>query len=508
MGILFKRLTTFFSTWPLYVLLLPIFFIANIYTRYGKFLETNTAVRCFLLVFCSVLILYLLINLLYKNKAKAGVLTLITAGSVLYFGDIKNAVGKISFIDFIGRYTFFLPLFLLILIFIFFRLRKKNIKPEITLLLNTLLVIYIAIEIGKWISLNQQPDISLPSTYNSATSLKQNDSIPQKPNIIYIVPDCYPSLQYQKEILGKNSYYLDSSLKRMGFFVIEDGKSNANRTPFSMAATFQMEYPAWLTSNTTDNPHAYNKAVSLVKNASIFQILTQYSYRFFNLSNLDIADEPALKKSSFLTMPTEYLIFYNTLPHCLQRELLWRYNPLLGITEEKRIIRNKSLLGYQKNYTQKLYDSIKALPLDKKERQPAFVYAHLLMPHFPYFFDSSGNANPDKIIFGTQMVRNKTNFKNYIGYTDLKLTALLQSLLDKFGSNSIIILQSDHGIADLDSKRKEDAFSNYSAFYFPDGDYKMLYRGMSNINTFRIVLNKYFGQQLPMLKDYSIYVDK
>ncbi|MEK7225221.1 MAG: hypothetical protein AAB221_06025, partial [Bacteroidota bacterium] len=71
--------------------------------------------------------------------------------------------------------------------------------------------------------------------------------------------------------------------------------------------------------------------------------------------------------------------------------------------------------------------------------------------------------------------------------------------------NDIIILQSDHSIADMDWSRKNDAFKNYSAFYFPDRDYRQLYPGMSNVNTFRIILNKYFGQQLPLLPDKSFY---
>ena len=106
------------------------------------------------------------------------------------------------------------------------------------------------------------------------------------------------------------------------------------------------------------------------------------------------------------------------------------------------------------------------------------------------------------------MITDKVNFKEYISYSDLKIAGIIKSLIAKYGSNTIIIVQSDHGLLDLDPSRTQDAFRNYSAFYFPDKNYSQLYRGMSNINTFRIVLNKYFDQQLPLLKDSSIYTNK
>jgi hypothetical protein len=488
--------------------LFPFFFIANTYTNYGKLLDTNITLLCLLVTFISMAMLYLLLYLNYKDRAKSGLLTLFTGIMFLYFGDIKNGLSQVPIVNFISRYTFFLPFFFLLLFFIFYWVRKKKVSPKITLLLNLLLLIYLTIEGFKWISYNQKNDIALPASYKPPVLLRPGSDTTKMPNIIYIVPDCYPSIPYQKEMLGKVNYYFDSSLKGMGFFVIDDARSNTNRTAFSIATTFQMNYPAWLDSNTKENAHVYNKAVHLVKNAAFLKILLQYNYRLYNLSNFDFADKPALKKFNFLSTPAQYLIFYNSLIQSLQREVLWRFSPSLGMTEENKVTRNKKLLGYVKNYNQQLADSLTNLPNLTNGPSPVFVYAHLLLPHFPYFFDSIGNTNPDKEIYGNKMINDKVKFKEYIGYADRKLTGIITSLITKYGTNSVIIIQSDHGLLDLDLTRKQDAFRNYSAFYFPDRNYSMLYRGMSNVNTFRIILNKYFGQQLPILKDSSIYTNK
>jgi hypothetical protein len=74
----------------------------------------------------------------------------------------------------------------------------------------------------------------------------------------------------------------------------------------------------------------------------------------------------------------------------------------------------------------------------------------------------------------------------------------------------LIILQSDHGFTDFEGGPSKPAlfFKNYSAFYFPDKNYSSLYDTMSNINTFPVIFNKYFGMNIPLQKDTSVFVIK
>ena len=73
---------------------------------------------------------------------------------------------------------------------------------------------------------------------------------------------------------------------------------------------------------------------------------------------------------------------------------------------------------------------------------------------------------------------------------------------------SIIIIQSDHGSAfgvNFQDPTDDDAFqklSNLSAIYFPDEKHReMLTDDRTNVNTFRIVFNSYFGSDYEMLED-------
>jgi hypothetical protein len=104
------------------------------------------------------------------------------------------------------------------------------------------------------------------------------------------------------------------------------------------------------------------------------------------------------------------------------------------------------------------------------------------------------------------MITSRERFANYIGYTNKKLLQVVDSLKAHHNGKAIILIQSDHGLNDIAGSWKTDAFRNYGAFYFPNQDYRLLYDSMSNVNTFRVLFNTYFGQRLPLLKDTSYYI--
>jgi hypothetical protein len=244
----------------------------------------------------------------------------------------------------------------------------------------------------------------------------------------------------------------------------------------------------------------------MVKNALVFNWLEKNSYDLYNLSVFDITDHPSVKKERFLSTTGTEIIFYNTLYKCLRRDVIPALFPYLReefiLTQQQN---NQVLLGGFKKYNEQMLDSLANLASRNDRLASSFVYAHLEMPHFPYFFDSSGHAYPEKVVFGPEMIRNKERFKNYIGYTNRRLGALADNLLSSTNGKAIIIIQSDHGLNDIPGSKKNDAFRNYTAIYFPDRDYRLLPDTMSNVNTFRIIFNKYFGQRLPLLPDSTIY---
>ena len=95
-------------------------------------------------------------------------------------------------------------------------------------------------------------------------------------------------------------------------------------------------------------------------------------------------------------------------------------------------------------------------------------------------------------------------FISYLNYTNKKIALLLNDLLSKTNNNSVIIIQGDHGYRGFARADIGNHFKNLSAIFFPDHNYGLLYSTMTNVNTFRVLLNKYFFAKLPMLSDSTI----
>jgi hypothetical protein len=72
--------------------------------------------------------------------------------------------------------------------------------------------------------------------------------------------------------------------------------------------------------------------------------------------------------------------------------------------------------------------------------------------------------------------------------------------------SAVIIVEGDHGFRYYTKPGQEFMYQNMNAVYFPDKDYRTLYDSLSPVNTFRIVLNKYFKAGYPMLIDKRMYI--
>jgi hypothetical protein len=345
----------------------------------------------------------------------------------------------------------------------------------------------------------------IPST--EQINFAQNGKPSVYPDIYYIVLDGYPSTLFQKEKTGILVNQLDIDLKQNGFHLLSNSRSNYNYTAFSSESVIKMNYLEGVHNYAMPEPEHYSNTVIGIKSAQIFKLLEKKGYEIFNYSIFDLPRRPSISKEKLFFVTTPGIIFRHTLWNRIKWEVLPAIFPsfvkILESSQRTDFRKNKNKL---KQFNQVVFDSLSQI-IATENIKPKFVYAHLEMPHSPYIFDSAGKEFPDSMLLSTNNLTKRNMFKSYISYVNKKTTVLTNSILNGTNHQAIIIIQSDHGCRDSEiTTNKDDAFRNYSAFYFPDRDYSMLYDSMSNINTFRVVLNKYFGQKLPLLKDSSIYL--
>jgi len=129
--------------------------------------------------------------------------------------------------------------------------------------------------------------------------------------------------------------------------------------------------------------------------------------------------------------------------------------------------------------------------------RPKFIYAHVMMPHPPYYFDAEGNKNNSKVANDS---KNQMSYLEQLKYTNHLLMETLKSILNPNGNSPIIVVQGDHGFRRFKEKNKKDVeFSVLSCYYFPGKDYSSFTDSMKTINTFPLILNKYFNHDLQLL---------
>lgn len=126
---------------------------------------------------------------------------------------------------------------------------------------------------------------------------------------------------------------------------------------------------------------------------------------------------------------------------------------------------------------------------------PKFVFIHIIAPHPPFGLDEDGNnVVPNQI-------DDLTGYQNQAKFISKAILPQLQKLINESDKPPVIILQGDHGRLGSDP---EDIMTILNAYYLP-GQADQLYPSISPVNSFRVVLNSYFGTNFPLLEDVSYY---
>lgn len=504
-----KKTKLFFERWGIHSFLLPVFFVFHTYRQYDGLVSSDTAIKVLLYIIAFFLIFFLLILLITKNKSKSLVITTITGSVILFFGVIKDLFQYSLHMPFIAKWIVVLPLTVLIVFLIIIVILKRKQFKRINLFLNLLLIIFIMIEFGILILAgNTFSEVKNLLVRNDRLALNNLPNPSSKPDVFYLVLDCYPGTPFLMDHMDFDNSSFDSALMQKGFYIVRNPKSNYNRTAFSISSTLNFEY---LNLENTSHITAkdYNRALLTVKNSMVPKIFDHHNYTFYNLSIFDIAGTSAIRKESFLTLPQQDILLYNTLPGRIKNELLWNFSKRKNTNTEsefKKINRERAEL---KDYNQQLIDSLKRIPFERSGK-PKFIYAHLYMPHPPFFYDENGKDMDMDIdsVLSERSFRNKSRFLSYLKYTNHMILEITDKILQAGGSNNLIILQSDHGFTDFEGgpTEKKLFFENYSAIYFPGKEYSAFYDTLSNVNTFPILFNTYFNTQIPLQKDSSVFL--
>jgi hypothetical protein len=412
-------------------------------------------------------------------------MTSVLQGFCLFFGYIATIAGSINIVQTIAKTAFhdnqtmLLVIFLLFIIPFAIYLRKTNANLlKFTWFLNVIGLIFLSMIIGQSF---QENNINI--TLANKDKITRNNAVNITPNIYYIILDSYTSNQSLEKFWNFDNSEFTIFLKDKGFH-LTNSNSNYNWTPFSLSSSLNMSYLNFDKDSRISGKHFYD-LLKLIKSSRVVSFLMDNGYKLLNYSFFDVANQPKVYEDYFFLKDR---FFSRSLFPIL-------YNQLLGNPEQDEInySPSKNLIVLNKVKNQEL-------PVN----QNFFVYMHLLLPHYPYYFDHNGKQMSPQY---ANDQGNQVKYLEQLKYTNNLIEEFIETILLREKSKPIIIIQGDHGFRFLrNNNQLSESFTIFNAYFFPDNNYNLLYNSISPVNSFRVLLNKYFGSKLPLLKDTSVNV--
>lgn len=486
--------------YSLYLILLPVFFVLHgCLENYGFVGASNLAILGITYITGS-LIVAALCWLYFHNLAKAALVAFFVMSFYFFFGALHDFL-KVHVHHFFSSYSVLISAFIILLTILAVYLKKtsKSFKP-FTAFLNILFLIYILFDTVRLVSMAMHPDTNNLSVYSFAReNTLVNCATCAKPDIYFLLMDEYASSASLAQWYNyKND--LDSFLLQKKFSIQAHSRSNYNFTPFSMSSILNMSYIQGIKNTKAVDISDYSKCELLIRDNEVIKLLGAAGYDIVNYSIFNLAGHPAMAKQDFLPLNTR-LITERTLFANIRKDLGWK----LAAWYPFKWFWGKDILSTNKN-NQRFIDLVKKSTAAKNTR-PRFIYAHLYMPHSPFYYDKYGRLKDPATIIREKRAPPVSSYLEYLTYANSRIREMITTIQQQ-NPQAVIILMGDHGVR-FPSRETFPLrlFQNLNAVYYPDNDYKLLYDSISGVNQFRVVLNKLFKQNLPLLPDSSIYLN-
>lgn len=464
---------------PFNLILLFIISTVSVKLKAGFSLNIIEIVIAFLITFAFGIGTYFFVKLILKDRLKSYLSLTVILFFILFFRDLYELLASTEVLAAIKNILFFLTqlmiaviALILFLTFLIIWICKTKLNFEkLNSYLNLLTTVFLVIEIIN-LGFTEVNRVELNDKINLERPLNE---IKNKPDIYFIILDGYTNFSALQKYWDFENDELKNFLKNHGFFVAEKGRTIYNVTNYSLASTFN------LTKLNFDKDKLYEKSnylalADLINNNIIADYFCKIDYNFTNLSFYDIQD---VKK------------YYEDI-YFLKNGNIYQSRALLGSLYEMY----NELISDMDEINLSIFEKVKAIQGTANEN-PRFIYAHIMMPHPPYYFDAEGNRNDFRIASDK---KNKTAYLEQLKYTNSLLMETLENILNSGSNPPIIVVQGDHGFREFEEQEKKDVeFSVLSCYFFPDRDYSSLTDSMKTINTFRIILNKYFDHNFHLI---------
>jgi hypothetical protein len=292
--------------------------------------------------------------------------------------------------------------------------------------------------------------------------------------------------------------FIDSAFEANHFFISTKSKGNYNSTPLSIGASFNLQYFNKDLEGDSTVAKSLLQGWYTLRKSQIPVLLTNEDYEVLNFGLSQLDRYPSEVTEAYSEAKIKPL-FLETLWGRIKRDIWWNIYHIEFIKKQRyareKVERRLHISRNNRNFKYLMSE------LKVQNNKPKFVFCHLLLPHSPFYLNKYG-------IEYTQPHENNGNFNKMkyleqVEYTNQLILKILEASNLRFPRPRVIIVEGDHGFR-IPGAERDSQFMNLNAYYFSDHDYNYLYDSISPVNSFRVILNKYFGSNLLLLKDSTI----
>lgn len=361
--------------------------------------------------------------------------------------------------------------------------------------------------------------------YKSAPVTRDSNAAVQKPDIYYLVFDRYTGDETLKDVYDYDNSDFLNFLKDQQFVTRDNAYANYPYTMASISSTLAMNYEPELSRFASASKQTGFPYRSMLNNPTVVNTLKDNGYEYNLLSSWWDFARIGVKADREPTKSFSLRLFgRDFFQSDFSRDIINRtvLSPLLkkGVS-----VGSVDIAKYNRDYNPKEnFESQMAALKDiytADYKAPQFTFAHVLLPHDPYIFMPDGSSTPYSNDRTDDGADEYVKYRNQLIYTNTRIKELIASIKTA-NPNAVIILQSDEGPypkefrgaltkdnyfdpKNLPVEPMKQKMSILASYYFPGVDQAEVAANMtSNVNTFRFVLSRYMGYDLPLLPDCHI----
>jgi len=485
--------------------LFAIFPVLIIFSQNINFLQLNEIVLPIVMVLVITFAIWILLVLIIKNTKKAGLIVSFGIGIFFSYSYIYNLIDDFSFNSFYIRHHYVLAFFMLLIsLETFYFIKTKREIKNISYIANIVSISLVVITLT-YISIINLENIYLmnDSVEISGKELYSNKNLP---DIYYIILDSYAHETILKDVYNDDNQEFINSLKEKNFFVASQSYSNYRHTFLSFASFLNMEYINYLSDELGKDSRNFHKIYQMTDNNNVMKILKSKGYKIINFAsdlgltgNIEVADINLCEINPYIDSQLLIKIIKTSMLNPIYLDLFDSFN-----NDRERCVFSE-------------------LPMiQHKHKEPFFVLAHILIPHYPYRFGPNGEDIPlGTFEPGMEVWDEKKGYLNQVKFANKMIIEVVNKIIMESKNSPIIIIQSDSGTSfasdmilsdsgnPITSEDRDEVINRkmkiLNAYHLPGEGNSLLYDTITPVNSFRIIFNYFFKENYDLLEDKMYY---